>query len=298
MQTLVGLVHSVGEGSDKQGTMLNDATDLLSSAAAEVEAVTAKAHSMESAALAGNGAVKDTVMAMHRVKEQVTTSAAQVQQLNSMGQEIGAIVSVIEQIAEQTNLLALNAAIEAARAGEHGRGFAVVAEEVRKLAEESSGSTKRIADLIGKVKSTVDATVSAIDITTQEVETGSAKSELAGDALKNILDAAQIVAQQTESVSSLTQQVSAVMQTVAESSTSNVAALKQAVGDAGEVQEAIEGVAAVSEESAAGAQELTASVQEVGAAATELARMSDDLRIIVSKFQFEQTAATSLRVAA
>ena len=85
--------------------------------------------------------------------------------VENSAEQIGKIISVIEEIAFQTNLLALNAGIEAARAGDAGRGFAVVATEVRGLAQRSAGAANEIKDLVSDAKSHVGRGVELVDQT-------------------------------------------------------------------------------------------------------------------------------------
>ena len=107
-----------------------------------------------------------------RTSSAIRSSAEIIDVLGRRADEIGKIIEVIDDLAEQTNLLALNAAIEAARAGEHGLGFAVVAEEVRKLAEKSTQSTKEISDLIQGIQKEAREAVENMEKSTTMVQQG------------------------------------------------------------------------------------------------------------------------------
>ncbi len=148
----------------------------------------------------GGEAVAKTIASMNRIRTNVQETAKKVKQLGESSQEIGDIVKLIEDIADKTDLLALNAAIQAELAGEHGRGFAVLADEVRRLAERATASTKQIATLVKSIQSETQEAVMAMEESTREVVSGSQLADEAGQALLSI---DRIMAQLTDRIASI-----------------------------------------------------------------------------------------------
>jgi methyl-accepting chemotaxis protein len=179
-------------------------------------------------------------------------------------QNIETILNAIQSIAEQTNLLALNASIEAARAGEAGKGFAVVAEEIRKLAEQSHGSSENITEIIREVQSKSTEMVGTLD----EVFQGSEK--------------------QTESLNSVDKtnteignQIQKLVETIIRTSQASV----QIGEKKDEVVASLENIAASAEENSAGTQEVSANAEEILATMEEFTSNIEQLEELANELK-------------
>lgn len=181
---------------------LLDASTTTASSIAEMDATIKQVekNAMDSASISetvrsdaeiGKNAVLEAIAGMQAIRASSQITSEVVETLSLRVNDIGTILSVIDEVAEQTNLLALNAAIIAAQAGEHGKGFAVVADEIRELAERTSSSTREIAAVIRGVQEETRRAVNAIAETEESIAAGEKLSQRSGTALEKIVTGVQ-----------------------------------------------------------------------------------------------------------
>ncbi len=154
----------------------------------------------------GANVVRNTIDGMDTIREQIQDTAKRIKRLGESSQEIGDIISLINDIADQTNILALNAAIQASMAGDAGRGFAVVADEVQRLAERSSAATRQIEALVKTIQSDTSEAVISMEKTTADVVRGAGLANDAGVALAEIEEVSGDLAELIQNISNAARQ--------------------------------------------------------------------------------------------
>ncbi|WP_432738041.1 methyl-accepting chemotaxis protein [Maridesulfovibrio sp. FT414] len=157
----------------------------------------------------GGGVVSNTVSEIHKVTETTEKLSNMLADLSVRAENIGQVMSVINDIADQTNLLALNAAIEAARAGEAGRGFAVVADEVRKLAEKTMSATNEVESAINLIQQGTSEVVKEMSGVRGRVEKTVQMAEGAGGVLDEIVTESVKIADMVRTIATAATQQSA-----------------------------------------------------------------------------------------
>lgn len=183
---------------------------------------------------------------------------------NDSSNRIGEASNVISSIAEQTNLLALNAAIEAARAGDAGRGFSVVAEEIRKLAEQSSESTKLINEIVNELQNNSQSAV----LTMKRVADISNKQT---SGIINGRDKYRLIAQAMDEAMSYVEKLNVSGQEMEE--------MKN------QILHSLQNLSAIAEENSASTEEITATLEEQTASIEEIANASESLSNLAQSLQ-------------
>jgi methyl-accepting chemotaxis protein len=203
----------------------------------------------------GMQSVDETIVGMAQVKARVEGIAENILALSEQTQQIGEIITTVNDIAAQSNILALNASVEAARAGEYGKGFAVVAVEVRNLAEQSRQATAQVKAILSDIQQTTNATVMATEEGTKEVDEGVRLTEQAGEAIAQLAGvigesaqaAAQMVAGGRQQAAGV-EQVALAMQNINQVTAQSLVGVRQAEAAARDLNELASSLAEIVEQ--------------------------------------------------
>ena len=180
-------------GAKEQATAMTEITTTISELVAtsrqiaeSAQRVAQVAEQTAAAARTGDAKVETGQESMAIMRKQVDVVVDHMLDLGRKSQEIGAVLDIVAELAEQTNILAINATIEATGAGESGKRFAVVADEIRKLADRVSNSTKEIRTQIEDIRGAVNTTVMATESSAKAVDAGARQFADVAVALKRI----------------------------------------------------------------------------------------------------------------
>jgi methyl-accepting chemotaxis protein len=233
-------------GAREQSTAMTEITTTISELlttsrqiAESARRVVAMADQTAGSARSGESTVGKAHDAIALIQRQVDQIVTHMLDLGKKTQQIGVVLEIVSELAEQTNILAINATIEAIGAGDAGKRFAVVADEIRRLADRVSVSTKEIRGLIEEVRGAANTTVMATETGSKTVDAGtrhfvevtSSFRQIAG-LVDTTTEAAREIElstkQQASAIEQVNMAVASVAQTTRESETSSSQTLQTA----------------------------------------------------------------------
>jgi len=253
-QSITNVLQSVEQMASSIQQVANSATE-----AAQI------ARQASASASEGGDAMELTVESIEELRNSVAETAKKVKRLTESSQEISKIVALISEVSAKTNLLAFNASIEAVRAGEHGQGFRIVADEVRRLAERVTESTKEIEQLVTGIQMETAEVLTMMEKGTEQVVTGS----------RLVMDTRKTLSHLTE----VSQNIDELVQSISESTKSQTDVSQM-------INQTIKDLADVARASSSESQSVSLTLKQ-------LVEVAGDLQNSVAQFQIDDSAKYS-----
>jgi len=250
-------VQEQGSETDQIASAIHEMSATIQQIAGNANSVEAAASDADRLAKDGGETITHAQAAVNALSEEIAQTASNIDKLAEKTDDIQQVLDVIRALTKQTNLLALNAAIEAARAGDHGRGFSVVADEVRQLALRSAQSADQIREMIDGFTAESRGAV----------ERMRASQSLSGETVDRINHATDTLRTIEKSVSQIHDQVTQIATAAEEQSHVSE-----------EINQNVVRIVEAAQRSGTGVTQTTEASQE-------LARLSENLRGLISQFK-------------
>ena len=187
------------------------------------------------------------------------------QAIDDTARRIERAIDRIILVGVQTSMLAVSGSVEAARAGAGGRGFAIVSGDIRKLAENASGTIESAKDDVRSIQSSIDAARRELDMTIQVAESELARNKQIVERIVQVQeDCAAIRAGNAAILASADAVVISVREVLV--GTEQIAAVAQEAG-------------AAAAQAATSAREQSGAAEDLAAAIEEIAQLSQELRV-------------------
>lgn len=268
----------IAENAEKMSTQTSTAATATEQATSNISTISSSAESISSSVGSVSVAIEEMSSTLNEISKncqkelQIAESANKyavdsknvMDRLGDAAKSIGKIVDVINDIADQTNLLALNATIEAASAGEAGKGFAVVANEVKELAKQTAQATNEIQKQIENMQTNTGSAMKAIEQITKVIEEVNIISQTIVSSVEEQSVTVNEIAKNVNFVNTGTQEVA---QNVAESA-KGLMEISSTVGNVNTIMT-----------------DTTQGIKQVNQSAEELAKLSEELKKLLSQFK-------------
>ncbi len=193
--------------SVEQAAGVKESVSSMESAEALSETISDRIAKVTAAAKQTTSNVQDSfkvltgnIQKMTEITESNLETITGIKTLSDKIEKVWGIVAIINTIADKTRIIAFNAELEASTAGETGQNFHIVANEIRRLADSITDSTKEIRRRITEIQHSSDNLIITSEGGTERIREGTELFLSLQDKFKGIQSSSEITAESASDI--------------------------------------------------------------------------------------------------